>query len=333
MKEAPNILFCNCAYLDATPQAVRGEVLEGLCRAGAAFEAVADLCELAARRDPVLGRLARARRLRIAACFPRAVRWLFAAAGAKLPAEGVTIANMRAEPAKQVLESLLESIETPGRAVRVDRDALIAKPGHWVPWFPVIEYDRCTNCRQCLGFCLFGVFGLSADGKVEVRSPEKCKTNCPACARVCPTAAIIFPKYSSGPINGDEVRPGDLEGHGVKVDLASLVAGDVYAKLRSRGAQNAKNANQAEHVECAECAEHVTHVKKACCSGGQESGPGDGLARVGKQLGIPQDVLDCLCAGRQSCCQADAPCDGPKRDSQSAPSDCDCAGGDKGSCC
>ena len=27
----------------------------------------------------------------------------------------------------------------------------------WKPWFPVIDYDRCTNCMQCLSFCLFGV--------------------------------------------------------------------------------------------------------------------------------------------------------------------------------
>src|SRR3954471_12554488 len=22
----------------------------------------------------------------------------------------------------------------------------------WKPWFPVIDYDRCTNCMQCLSF-------------------------------------------------------------------------------------------------------------------------------------------------------------------------------------
>lgn len=25
----------------------------------------------------------------------------------------------------------------------------------WKPWFPVIDYSRCTNCMQCLSFCLF----------------------------------------------------------------------------------------------------------------------------------------------------------------------------------
>src|SRR5258705_4583046 len=29
------------------------------------------------------------------------------------------------------------------------------KHGEWKPWFPVIDYDRCTNCMQCLSICLF----------------------------------------------------------------------------------------------------------------------------------------------------------------------------------
>ncbi|HRQ88427.1 MAG TPA: ferredoxin family protein, partial [Bacteroidia bacterium] len=34
------------------------------------------------------------------------------------------------------------------------------EPGAWKPWFPVIDYDRCTNCMQCLSFCLFDVYGV-----------------------------------------------------------------------------------------------------------------------------------------------------------------------------
>src|SRR5690349_15887991 len=36
--------------------------------------------------------------------------------------------------------------------------------GGWKPWFPVIDYDRCTNCMQCLSFCLFGVYGADREG-------------------------------------------------------------------------------------------------------------------------------------------------------------------------
>jgi NAD-dependent dihydropyrimidine dehydrogenase PreA subunit len=65
----------------------------------------------------------------------------------------------------------------------------------WKPWFPVIDYDRCTNCMQCLSFCLFDVYGVSEDNKIQVQNNDNCKTNCPACSRVCPEVAIMFPKY------------------------------------------------------------------------------------------------------------------------------------------
>ncbi|MGA7904151.1 MAG: hypothetical protein WCA06_16085, partial [Terrimicrobiaceae bacterium] len=88
----------------------------------------------------------------------------------------------------------------------------------WKPWFPVIDYDRCTNCMQCLSFCLFGVYGVDAEKRIQVQNQDKCKTNCPACSRVCPEAAIMFPKYKSGPINGDEVSADDLRREKMKVD-------------------------------------------------------------------------------------------------------------------
>eukprot|EP01031_Cornospumella_fuschlensis_P053301 gene53301-65102_t len=79
------------------------------------------------------------------------------------------------------------------------------EPGKWKPWFPVIDYSRCTNCMQCLSFCLFDVYGVSKDNKIQVQNNDNCKTNCPACSRVCPEVAIMFPKYQAGPINGDDV--------------------------------------------------------------------------------------------------------------------------------
>src|SRR3954470_17426377 len=80
----------------------------------------------------------------------------------------------------------------------------------WKPWFPVIDYGRCTNCMQCLSFCLFDVYGVSTAGKIQVQHENHSKTDCPACSRVCPEVAILFPKYRSGPINGDEINQDDL---------------------------------------------------------------------------------------------------------------------------
>src|SRR6187549_1999905 len=108
------------------------------------------------------------------------------------------------------------------------------KHGDWKPWFPVIDYDRCTNCMQCLSFCLFGVYGVDGDKRIQVQNNDNCKTNCPACSRVCPEAAIMFPKYKAGPINGDTVSDADLQKEKMKVDISALLGGDVYDMLRLR---------------------------------------------------------------------------------------------------
>lgn len=103
----PRILFCNCTYAKVVPPEVKREVLAALNASGLAFDAVPDLCDMAARNDPALARLSAASPLRIAACFPRAVRWLFHGAKQPLPESGVEILNMREESAEAVSKALL----------------------------------------------------------------------------------------------------------------------------------------------------------------------------------------------------------------------------------
>jgi len=113
-------------------------------------------------------------------------------------------------------------------------DRPMNQPGQWKPWFPVIDYSRCTNCMQCLSFCLFDVYGVSSAGKIQVQNNDNCKTNCPACSRVCPEVAIMFPKYTGGPINGEPVKDSDLKREAMKVDISALLGGDIYSRLRQR---------------------------------------------------------------------------------------------------
>jgi len=234
MSQGSVILYCQCAHSRGAPRAV----WEALRASGVAFEAVGDLCGLAARRDPRLADLARADRLTVIACYPRTVKWLFAAAGADLDDERVEVLNMRAMPAEEIIRALLPAGADASAPPAPDRSAEPppGPEGDWVPWFPVIDYDRCQNCKQCLAFCLFGVFALDDDGQVVVAKPDRCKTNCPACARVCPHVAIIFPKHKASPINGDAVGEDDEQRQPVRVDPAALLAGDVYQTLRRRGA-------------------------------------------------------------------------------------------------
>lgn len=105
------LLYCHCAFAKVVPDATRASVLEGLAESGVAFEAVPDLCEMAARKDPTLKRLAAAPNLKIAACYPRAVRWLFNGAGSPL-ADDAEILNMRTDAADDVVQAMLaESAE------------------------------------------------------------------------------------------------------------------------------------------------------------------------------------------------------------------------------
>ena len=109
MSAQERILYCHCAYAQVVPKAVKEEVLRKLSESGVAFDAVADLCEMSARRDPSLKLLADGGEagLKIAACFPRAVKWLFSAADATLPEQGVEILNMRVETADKVAFAIL----------------------------------------------------------------------------------------------------------------------------------------------------------------------------------------------------------------------------------
>lgn len=103
------ILYCHCAYAQVVPKEVKEAVLKKLCESGVAFEAVADLCEMSARQDPALKRLTEGGAVKIAACYPRAVKWLFAAAKAPLPADGAEILNMRTQGADDVVSALFNS--------------------------------------------------------------------------------------------------------------------------------------------------------------------------------------------------------------------------------
>src|SRR5262245_45414881 len=101
------ILYCHCAYAKVLAPEVKQAVLEGLTNSGLELEAVPDLCEMSARRDEPLQQLASNGPVKIAACFPRAVKWLFHSAGSPLPTDGVEVLNMREQPADVVLHAIM----------------------------------------------------------------------------------------------------------------------------------------------------------------------------------------------------------------------------------
>lgn len=118
---------------------------------------------------------------------PRAVRALLAFAGVALRDEGV------------------EWVALP-----FDRAALEREYG--VPWYPVIDRSLCTGCGTCHDYCLFSVYAVAdraaaPAGRVRVTAPLNCKTGCPACARLCPEGALLFPFCPEAGLNGSVAQP------------------------------------------------------------------------------------------------------------------------------
>jgi NAD-dependent dihydropyrimidine dehydrogenase PreA subunit len=115
--------------------------------------------------------------------------------------------------------------EDNGSAGSFNPDQMLAAPNR--RWYPVIDYSRCTNCLECLDFCLFGVYGVDGAEKIAVENQDNCKRGCPACSRVCPEQAIIFPEYKTPAIAGADT--GTIGG--LKIDLTKLFGGDVKDPL------------------------------------------------------------------------------------------------------
>jgi len=161
-------------------------------------------------------------------------------------------------------------------------------PGKWKPWFPVIDYSRCTNCMQCLSFCLFEVYGVSKEGKIQVQNQPNCKTECPACSRVCPEVAILFPKYRHSPINGDEVNTDDIRREAMKVDISALLGGDIYSLLRDRSAKSKSRFSKERDDE------RALKERQNC------------LAKLQQEGGIPAEVLAALPSPAEILAKAEA---------------------------
>lgn len=224
----PLILLCRCSRGEVSFAQAQERMATALEAVQLPFQTVDDLCGLAAQKDSLLRELLATHPVTVLACHSRSVKWLMREASAD-PIR-TTLYNSREEATESIVARLA------GNGLKYDeiQPASFKKSGDWIPWFPVIDYDRCKNCKQCLSFCLFGVYGLDAEGRVSVVNPQGCKNNCPACARICPDVAIIFPKYNQAPINGAPIVDEDSERAKVKVNVQEILGSDIYGALSER---------------------------------------------------------------------------------------------------
>lgn len=273
------ILVCRCAKARLIPSETIAGLDDALSETDVDIVFVDDLCGLAADRDSRLAALCASGPLHIAACYPRAVRWLLHSAGVEVEGRELVVYNLRERQASEVMSELERSI-----CAREDAGiSHLEREDDWAPWYPVIDYERCDSCGQCASFCIFGVYRSREDGEVEVAHPTNCKNNCPACARICPRGAIIFPKIAESPLNGDEVTDESMLQSNVQINVQQLLGEDPRAALVARRAKaqrrlvrkQALDLARAERCACTQAEDtqrppcEVQALQQPCCDGGE----------------------------------------------------------------
>jgi len=224
------IVFCNCggSFIDEN---IKSEILEILPDLNIEKVKLDDLCGLCATdKKSIEGLFSSSSNTLIVACHPRAVKLLLEYSGVK-SFENLYYLDLRESDKDSALKRITElSEEGQNNQPLIE----IAAKNEWPAWYPVLDYSRCTACGQCADFCLFGVY-KKENGTVEVINPQGCKNNCPACARICPQVAIVFPKYQhGGAVSGTDVFDEDLEQKRQLNDMNQILGSDIYQALEQR---------------------------------------------------------------------------------------------------
>ena len=204
------ITVCACVSRNIMDRQEIIRLVSALKNAGYQVTVVPDLCKMAASDAGQMAVIASAT---VVACYSRAVRSLFDSLGLK----PVRIFDIHNQLSEQVLNEMgiSQPVFSPEQTFPEFSPDDMPDEGQEA-WYPLIDSERCTQCGKCHDFCLFGVYVIE-NGTVKVKQPQNCKNNCPACARVCPSKAIIFPKYEKSPINGGLLDEEQFTGTDVNV--------------------------------------------------------------------------------------------------------------------
>lgn len=226
------ILYCNCGG-EIASQEIKESISQFLYYAKVDAIHLTDLCGLCASEKSSVRKIFSATEpMLVVACHPRAVKKLLEFAGVESELKNLSFLNLR-ETSGDEIKSTLNSFCNEEPSLQTEH----ISEQEWPSWYPVVDYSRCTGCGQCADFCLFGVYEKTGD-TVKVVNPKGCKNNCPACARICPHTAIIFPKYKQGgAISGSDSIDETVELQRQQQDLKSILGSDIYKALEQRKAK------------------------------------------------------------------------------------------------
>jgi NAD-dependent dihydropyrimidine dehydrogenase PreA subunit len=198
MMQNTRITICACASRAWMDKDKVAEVAAALSNEGYQVAIIADLCRKVAEASTELPEIANGI---VLACHQRAVRSLMDRAGLEAKREEDVRSNSRDEVLSSFGVSYSEARDSAAKERFRQEIEVFAVESGTDAWYPVLDKKRCVECGKCHDFCLFGVYSIE-NKQVKVTQPQNCKNNCPACARMCPNKAIIFPKYEKSPING-----------------------------------------------------------------------------------------------------------------------------------
>ena len=149
------------------------------------------------------------------------IKRILAENAVKIVGLGDLTGGLTSETVSGNLSSSTASAEVP--AAEPEPNRIEAEGGR--RWYPVIDYSRCTNCMECVDFCLFGVYGVDRIDTILVEQPDNCRKGCPACSRVCPENAIMFPQHKTPAIAGSAESAASM-----KIDLSQLFGAPASGK-------------------------------------------------------------------------------------------------------
>jgi NAD-dependent dihydropyrimidine dehydrogenase PreA subunit len=228
------VFFCNC-HANKTGSTRSDGILNLLNQSGFPFIKISDFCGCSVDRETETPDLfTTADESLIIACYPRSVKLLLEKCGIDLQSFKYNVLNFRELNHEDILAevgSFCAGNTEKGEISEFDSYA------EWPSWFPIIDYSRCNSCGQCADFCLFGVYE-KINNKIVVVNPKSCKNNCPACGRICPQTAIVFPKYEhNGAIAGSEIIDEIAEHQRQSKDIETILGSNIYKSMEMRKAK------------------------------------------------------------------------------------------------